>query len=146
LDRLTWRIEPILLPPDPELKIEEARRKLSDPALTEVQRKHATLQISFLHQLASQIPILLTSLQINEDICIVQLPGEPFVEYQLYAQEQRPDVQVAVAGYGDLGPSYIPLEQSFSEGGYEVTWAFAAPEAEALLKQAIQRLTLQAKL
>jgi hypothetical protein len=57
----------------------------------------------------------------------VHLPGEPFVEYQLLAQELRKDLFVAVAGYGDGGPGYIPTDRAFLEGGYEPTVALAAP-------------------
>ena len=52
-------------------------------------------------------------------MAIAHLPGETFIEYQLHAQQARPDAFVAVAGYGDLGTGYITLERSFAEGGYE---------------------------
>ena len=70
----------------------------------------------------------------------MHLPGEPFVEYQLFAQDEAPDKFVCVAGYGDGDPGYIPLERQFAEGGYEPTWAFAAPESETLIRQACREI------
>ncbi len=54
-------------------------------------------------------PIQLGSLAIGT-VHIVHLPGEPMVEYQLYAQKQRPSDFVAVAGYGEGSTGYICTE------------------------------------
>ncbi len=69
---------------------------------------------------------------------LLMLPGVPFVEYQLYAQQQRPDSFVMTLGYGDYGPVYIPTDRAFFEGGYEPgQWSFVAPGVEKTLKEAI---------
>lgn len=69
---------------------------------------------------------------------LLLLPGEPFVEYQLFAQQQRPDSFVMTLGYGDYGPVYIPTDKAFGEGGYEPgAWSFVAPGVEKQLKDAI---------
>lgn len=52
---------------------------------------------------------------------VVHMPGELFVEYQLAAQEMRPDLFVAMAAYGDYAPGYIGTEVAYSEGGYETS-------------------------
>lgn len=71
---------------------------------------------------------------------LLLLPGEPFVEYQLFAQQQRPDSFVMTVGYGDYGPVYIPTDRAFAEGGYEPgSWSFVAPGVEKSLKDAIQK-------
>lgn len=70
---------------------------------------------------------------------LLLLPGEPFVEYQLFAQQQRPSSFVMTLGYGDYGPVYIPTDQAFREGGYEPgAWSFVAPGVEKGLKDAIR--------
>lgn len=71
---------------------------------------------------------------------VLHLPGEPFVEYQLYAQGLRPDRFVAVAGYGNGSPGYICIDKALSEGGYEPTASRVGPPSEALLKAAIAEL------
>lgn len=62
------------------------------------------------------------------------------MEYQLFAQQRRPDAFVAVAAYGDCGTGYIPLARSYDEGGYEPTDAFVSPGAEPLMYRAIAGL------
>ena len=73
---------------------------------------------------------------------VLHLPGELFVEYQLAARAQRPDLFVAVAAYGDYGPWYVGTAVAYEQGGYETspTASNVGPEAEAPLMQAIQRL------
>ncbi|MBN1393605.1 MAG: hypothetical protein JW959_01050 [Pirellulales bacterium] len=84
-------------------------------------------------------PIELTSLQIG-DIYMLHLPGEPLVDFQLYARRLRPDSFVAVAGYGDDGTGYICPKEAFSEGGYEPSASLLEPESEELLKKAVAEL------
>lgn len=73
---------------------------------------------------------------------LIHMPGELFVEYQLEAQKMRPDSTVCMAAYGDYGPGYIGLSQSYAEGGYETThWASrVAPGAEPVLMNALAEL------
>ena len=51
------------------------------------------------------------------DARILHLPGELFVEYQLAAKAERPDLSVAMAAYGDYGPFYIGHCGSLSGAG-----------------------------
>ena len=95
------------------------------------------MRVAF-HQRSEQ-PIELSSLEIG-NIHIVHLPGEPMIDFQLFAQGLKPADFVAVAGYGDCGTGYICPEQAFRDGGYEPTDASVKPESEALLKKAIAAL------
>ena len=72
---------------------------------------------------------------------MLHLPGEPFIEYQLAAQDLKKDSFVCVAGYGDDGPGYIPTDKAFLEGGYEPTVALAAP-SEGLMKKTLAKLLI----
>ncbi|HEY8504978.1 MAG TPA: hypothetical protein VIL46_10375, partial [Gemmataceae bacterium] len=72
---------------------------------------------------------------------VLYLPGELFVEYQLAAQQMRPDDFVAVAAYGDYGPGYIGTEVAYSQGGYETgPVSRTAPQVEKVLTEAIRGL------
>ena len=74
-------------------------------------------------------------------MAVVHLPGEIFIEYQLHAQESRPDAfVVVVAGYGDLGTGYITLASSFAEGGYEPVDAFVSGRSEKIVRAAIEKV------
>ena len=72
---------------------------------------------------------------------ILHLPGEPFVEFQLYAQEQAAKSSfVCVAGYGECGVWYYGPDRIFTDrGGYEQTWSLTGP-CEAEVKSAISAL------
>ena len=84
-------------------------------------------------------PIEMSSLQIGR-VCILNLPGEPMVAFQRYAQDLALDVFVAVAGYGDINTGYICTKKAFSEGGYEPRGSALAPHAESSIKKAIREL------
>lgn len=70
---------------------------------------------------------------------ILFMPGELFVEYQLAAKKMRPDLFVAMAAYGDLGPGYIPTALAFTQGGYEETVSNVTPEVENILLNSISK-------
>ena len=72
-------------------------------------------------------------------VTILDLPGEPMLEFQLYAQQFRPKRFVAVAECNDAA-SYICTDQMLSEGGYEPKATRFGPGAEGKLKEAIRQL------
>ena len=74
------------------------------------------------------------------DIAFMHLPGEPMVEFQLYAQSLLPDDFVAIAALGDCGPAYICADRVYEEGGYESRASHSAPGAEKLFRDAIKEL------
>ena len=73
------------------------------------------------------------------------MPGELFVEYQLTAKAQRPDLFVAMAAYGDYAPGYIGTALAYEQGGYETSPASSnvAPQTEVVLLEAIGKLLNQ---
>ena len=73
---------------------------------------------------------------------VLHLPGELFVEYQLAAQQMRPDLFVAMAAYGDYGPGYIGTEVAYPQGGYETSpsSSLVAPGVERVLTDAVRLL------
>ena len=126
-----WRVEPLRLPPRREKSFgeEESRKVLGDAQAVKARRGNAAFQLAWLKRL--ERPIELTCLDLGKAM-VLHLPGEPFVEYQLKAQELRKDAFVFVAGYGDGGPGYIPTDKAYLEGGYEPTVALAAPSEKRL--------------
>ena len=81
----------------------------------------------------------MTALKIG-DVYILHLPGEPMIEFQLYAQRQKPGAFVAVAGYGLGSPGYICTERSFDEGSYEPSASAAKRCAEGIVKAGMCQL------
>jgi hypothetical protein len=121
-----WRVEPLKLSGRREASFgaAESRKVLDDPKASKARRVNAAFQLAWLKRIEQ--PIDVTCLDLGAAL-VLHLPGEPFVEYQLKAQEIRKDRFVATAGYGDGGPGYIPVDRAFLEGGYEPTVALAAP-------------------
>ncbi len=133
-----WRVEPITLLPrrEPSFGAEESRKVLQNDKAGKAQRGNAAFQLAWLAR--QDRPIELTCLDLGTAL-VLNLPGEPFIEYQLNAQQMRKDVFVCVAGYGDGGPGYIPTDHAYLEGGYEPTVALARP-SEKPLTEAIAKV------
>jgi hypothetical protein len=126
-----WRVEPIRFSPRREKLFgeEESRKVLGNAKADKARRGNAAFQLAWLKRLDR--PIELTCLDMGKAL-VLHLPGEPFIEYQLKAQELRKDAFVCVAGYGDGGPGYIPTDRAYLEGGYEPSVALAAPSEKQL--------------
>ena len=139
-----WRVVPVRLPARVEKSFgsEQSRTVLENPKESRARRGNAAFQLSWLERIHR--PIELTCLDFGKAV-VVHLPGEPFIEYQLYAQELRRDAFVCVAGYGDGGTGYIPTARAYFEGGYEIGVALAGPASERLLQDALAKL-LRAKM
>ena len=133
-----WRTEAVKFAARREKSFgeEESKKALEDEKATKAKRNNAAYQLAWLKRL--ERPIDLTCLDLGK-AAVLHLPGEPFVEYQLKAQQLGKDRFVCVAGYGDGGTGYIPTDRAFFEGGYEPTVALAAP-CERTLTAALAKL------
>ncbi len=72
---------------------------------------------------------------------LLLLPAESYVEYQLYAQQQRPDSFVMVMGYGECGPGYIPVERAWKERDTNLhDWTWVGPGSQPIMEKAIREV------
>jgi hypothetical protein len=70
---------------------------------------------------------------------LVLLPGEAYVEFQLSAQQLRPDSFVVALGYGECATGYVPTEKAVKEGDSNLSdWCWVAPGAEKVLAAALR--------
>jgi hypothetical protein len=70
---------------------------------------------------------------------LLLLPGETYLEFQLAAQQARPESFVCVAGYGEAACGYVPTEKHIAEhDGNLADWCWVAPGSEAPLRAAIR--------
>ena len=138
-ERLVWRTDALVLPVRTDAAfVDPSRASLADPKALEGLRVYrGAMRLASVAR--AKRPFELSSLQMG-NIHIVHLPGEPFLEYQKFAQRSVAGGFVAVAGYGDCGTAYICTDAAFAEGGYEPIATNLAPGGEPLLKGAIQRL------
>ena len=73
---------------------------------------------------------------------VLHMPAELFIEYQIAAQQMRPDDFIAMVAYGDNAPSYIGTEIAYTQGGYEVGdhVSRVSPAVEKILLAAMRGL------
>ncbi|MGI8908506.1 MAG: hypothetical protein ACR2IE_18680 [Candidatus Sumerlaeaceae bacterium] len=136
----TFHAIPVRLPTREEYTDEWYINLLNDAAGSHNTRYRGAAGLTWRNRLGDGAAIDFTCLAMN-DIRLLQLPGEPFVEYQLYTQQQRPELFVCVAGYGDCGPGYIPVASAYPDGGYEVgPPALVGPGAECVIRETIDKL------
>ena len=87
------------------------------------------------------------TLVINNELALVTIPGEPFIQHQLDLAQQSPValtfmLGLAYCGMGTPYGGYIPTVQAAKEGGYgAIENSFVAPEVgETLVKRAVDSL------
>ncbi len=134
-----WETLPVKLPVAPHLKKDELIKDLkTEPARGYVSKAD---QLAWVIRCQSGHAIDLACLHVGR-ARVLHMPGELFVEYQLAAKKMRPDLQVAMAAYGDYGPAYIGTTVAYAEGGYETSprASNVAPEVEPILMEAMKRL------
>jgi len=139
LRRVAWRTADVLLQPNPALGPDALRALIAPRTEALAPRIIPAFKLALLERCARREPFTLSALHLD-DIALLHLPAEQFLDLQLYAQSLRPGRTVAVAAYGDGGPWYIPPRAEFPAGGYEVDSAFCAPETEDQLRTAIATL------
>ncbi len=139
VDTLTWKTVDMLPPVRSNLSAEKLLSQIRNKENRVVGRNRPSYMVSWIRRLERKIPIVLSSLQVN-DISLLHLPAEPFVQYQLRAQKIGQSRFVATAGYGDGGPWYLPIKEEYPSGGYEVSVAFCEPEVDDIMTRGMRTL------
>ena len=135
-EMVKWTVESVSLPPARYLEKIKAEMNMKD---TVILRNNA-VQLAWLQRCQSGKMIDVACLTLGR-ARILHMPGELFVEYQLAAKAERPDLFVALAAYGDYGPGYICTSAAYKQGGYEAGQASnVSPDVEAILMKTIQKL------
>jgi hypothetical protein len=124
-----WSAAPVLLTPDPKWNEAEILAQIADPKRKVVDRNRPAYVVSYLRRFRAGQPIIVSALHVN-DVSLLHLPAECFVEYQLRAQQEAKGRFVACAAYGDGGPWYIPTAEQFPLGGYEVSMSWCGPTVD----------------
>ena len=137
----SWNVVGVALPLAPHLDEERLVSRLQNKQLPNRDRVNAACELAWVRRCHRGDKIDIGCLSLGK-ARILHLPGELFVEYQLAAQEFRPDLFVAMAAYGDCGPWYIGTAIAYEQGGYETapTSSLVAPQVETVLIEAIQKL------
>lgn len=136
-----WRVRPVSLPLSERLKDTAAPLKILDnPQAPLPERIRAARDLAWVERHSANSKTDLACLRLG-DAYVLFMPGEPFVEYQLAAQEMRPERFVAMAAYADYGPGYIGTGIAYSQGGYETgPVSLTSPDVEEVLMNALRQL------
>lgn len=136
-----WRVRSVALPARHAGEQPRLQAVLADAKQPFARRAFAARDLVFQRRLAEGGTIPLGCLRLGR-ACLLHLPAELFVEYQLAAQQMRPDDFVAVAAYGDNAPGYIGTEIAYTQGGYEVEDRVSrvSPAVETVLTAAVREL------
>lgn len=138
---LGWKTLKARLPVDPELPEGKLVEIVADKSKTGRERLAAARELAWVRRCNAGDPVDVSCLQLGKSRTLF-MPGELFIEYQLAAQKQRPDLFVAMAAYGDYAPGYIGTENAYPQGGYETSHhvSLVAPGVEGVLMDSIKRL------
>jgi hypothetical protein len=138
---LDWRVIPVSLPLGAHLVRSTLEQTLANERADPRDRLNAAIKLALLTRSENGHQFELTRLRLGT-VNILHMPGELFVEYQLAAQQMRPDETVCLAAYGDYGTGYIGTEIAYSQGGYEVgpNSSNTAPAVERVLMDAMKKL------
>jgi hypothetical protein len=137
---VAWNVRAVALPPATWLDRDQLRATILDEKANIATRLKSGRQLAWLQRCQGGQKIDITCLRLGE-IALLHMPGELFIEYQLAAQQMRPDSPTVMAAYGDYGPGYIGLRESYPQGGYETGPAsLVAPEVESTLMTAMREL------
>lgn len=140
---MEWTTCDAVAMPSPRWNADALRLQIADPNQPVLARNRPAFALAWLERIASgDAPLHLSALHVN-DVSILHLPAEPFVEYQLQAQRVGGRRFVACAAYGDGGPWYLPTREAFDQGGYEVGVTWSDDRVEDVLMSAIEQLLVR---
>jgi hypothetical protein len=139
IESVSWVTHEILPPPDPRWDRDKILQQIADPGQSLANRNRPAYTVAWIDRYERKEPIVLSGLHVN-DVSLLHLPAETFIEYQLEAQQSTADRFVACAAYGDGGPWYIPTSEAYPQGGYEVSVAWCDRQVDDILSDGVQRL------
>ena len=140
--RYQWSVVPLVLNrrSDPSFGRPANEEILQDTTADHSKRLKAAITLAWIDRCEAGIPVEISCLSIGH-VQLLHLPGEPFVQYQLAAQQMQSGRFICVAGYGDCGMGYIGGDRIFTDrGGYEQTYSFSGPSEQQMLEKIRQAL------
>ena len=139
IGHVSWHTQDIVPEVNPAFTEASEMAMFTNEKNVPANRIRPAMRVTWIHRIASRVPIVLSALHVD-DVTMMHLPAECFVEYQLRAQAAAPSRFMATAAYGDGGPWYIPIKEEYPKGGYEVSVANCADGVDALLTSGMKSL------
>jgi hypothetical protein len=139
IESIRWKTNDILPPVDPRFDEQTLMSQISDSTQRVSARNRPSYTVAWIRRIKAELPVTLSSLHIN-DVSMLHLPAECFIEYQLRAQAAAGSRFVACAAYGDGGPWYVPTAEAYPQGGYAVSVAWCDRAVDPILSAGIANL------
>lgn len=139
ITQVGWQTQEILPAPRDTFTSDKLAGEIAKKDNALAGRIRPAMTLAWLRRCEAKTPIVLSALHLD-DVTLLHLPAESFVEYQLKSQSLAPKRFVATAAYGDGGPWYIPTKDAYPQGGYEVGVAFCDPAVDDVLSRGIEKL------
>jgi len=141
-ESFSWKLISFPFPHQP-LAREELLREINRAQTPNGQKRRLAFILScFDYHANRQYPVY--HLKIGPVNCFF-LAGEPFVQYQFFLQSLFSEELVAVAGNCRTNFLYLPLAESFDEGGYELTYCWCSADFEKAFKGTLSRYIWEEK-
>ena len=137
-----WETVAVALPPAPHLDEAKLLATIDDKEKPPIGRFTLANNLAWLQRCQQKTNTIDLGCLTLGEARVLHMPGELFIEYQLEAQQLRPEAFVAMAAYGDYGTAYIGTSIAYTQGGYETgpTASHVAPESESILMRGIAQL------
>ena len=120
---------------------EEILRKRLAGGVRPFERAEAAMGLAWYERVKRGHRIEVPAIEFDPAHVLMLLPAEAYIEFQIFAQECRPDAFVMVMGYGECGPGYIPIKRAFQERDTNLNdWAWTPPGSEAVMRAAIREV------
>ena len=100
--------------------------------------KRAAMRADMARGLAGQTQrtVELQGFAIGDEIALIALPAEPFVEIGLSVKRASPFKHTIFSGYSNVGWAYLPTAEAYALGGYEVEITPFSPAAAGQVVEA----------
>lgn len=100
-----------------------------------MQAKRAKMRADIAQQLQGQTHRTFEAqlFAIGNEIALIGIPGEPFVEIGLQVKQNSPFKHTLFSGYSNVGWAYIPMPDAYPLGGYEVEITPFSPDAAGVV-------------
>ncbi len=89
-----------------------------------------------------RVPAEIAAMSVG-DVGLLFLSGEPFAETALAVRRESPFQSTFVVGCSEETIGYVPTDEAFREGGYEIgfgPWSVLSPGSEAILRREADQL------
>jgi len=128
----------------PADRVAQARKDMvhvGDRSVNTMQRVETYKIVALQYYQEKIVPLEIHAFRFSDDVAIVTLPGEVFVEFGLHIKASSPFKTTLVIELANAAPGYLPTKKAFVEGGYETVNSRIAPGGgERMVETAIELL------